>query len=215
MTENSPEIESIILEAKTGYDMRARLNGSARRKASIKIFTNEVAADELGYAKDVDKVNTFGIVDGTTRERVGILGLIDGDDGSDDAYSAQLDTEAAALRKLLDESALTFSLAAVPTLVVQGARRKARESFGIKGTTIPDADVENYNHAYVARLFSAIIVSFVDHETGETYDGLDYDGAASLKDLLPPSEYARFDAKVVELQFKNAIDESVTAQADF
>jgi hypothetical protein len=215
MSDITPEIEQTISEAKTSFDMRARLNGSARRRASIKIFTNEVAGEELGYAKDFPLENNLGMVVSTERRRLGILGLIDGDNGSDDEYSAHIDAEAKRLRDLLDESAITFNIAAVPPLVIEGVRRKSRKSLGIKGSVVPDDDVENYNKIYLANLFTSVIESFTDHATGETYDSLDYDSAGSLKELLSESEYARLDAKVVEVQFKNAIDESVTAQADF
>jgi hypothetical protein len=215
MSENTPEVDKTIAEAKSSFDMRARLNGSARRKASIKIFTDEVAGEELGYAKDVVEFNALGLTTGTKRERLGVLGLIDGDDGSDDKYSLHLDSEEKRLCKLLDESAITYNIAAVPPLVIDGVRRTSRKELGIKGSIVPDDDVENYNKVYLANLFMAVIPSFIDHATGETYTGLGRDGAASIKELLPASEYARLDAKIIEVQFKDAIDESVTAQADF
>lgn len=216
MPETTPEVDEIAKEAKSGFNLISRLQNIPQNTAIVTIYTDNVAGRELGYAKTVpDELNQYGVViTPEHRERAGVLGEIDSDDGSDDAKSAALDKKAAALRKKLARTSLVFNLRAVPTIIIRDATRKTKQSLGIKGKNIPEDKQEEWGAAYSAHILASVVQSFTDTESGET-NPLTFEGAKALRDFLPTAEYDRLDGAIVDLQFRNSIDESATAEADF
>lgn len=208
--------QEVAEQAKSSFNLVSRLQNIPQNTATITIYTDNVAGRELGYAKTVpDEKNEYGIiVTAEHRERAGILGEIDGDDGSDNERSAALDKKAAELRKKLDETSLVFNLRAVPTIIIRDAVRKTKQRLEIKGKNIPEDKQEDWGAAYSAHILASVVESYTDTLSGETHP-LTYEDARALRDFLPVTEYDRLDEAIVKLQFENSIDESATAEADF
>lgn len=210
------EVEDVVTEAKAGFDLETRLQRRTMRDDTITIFTDEVAGEKLGFAKDVDEKNIFGVVTGKKRSRSGVLGRIDELDPEKDAAAIKkLQKEAAALRAQLKATSIDFKLRAVPTIVIDDCRRKAKIDTGIKGKGIPEDKEEDFNKSHTAHVLTQVVSSYTDAESGTTSGILTLKDAKALGSYLPPYEFLRLNTTVSNLQYKNSIDESVTAQADF
>lgn len=227
-------------ETRGEFSLRDRLAGVNRRTKTVTIYTDAVTGDELGYAKD--EVLEGGFRTGQ-RIRKGIIGEMDALEAEGKAILTRIEEEEkaglepteglaeqavavgekaksfgpkiAALRKKLDESALVFTLHAVPDFVIRDARRQARLALGIKGKGIPDAQAEDYGLEYLAQILSASTGSWEDHLSGEKHSRLTVQQAKELRDFLPYGQFDRLDAAMTELSFQAAIDNSVTDNPDF
>lgn len=222
MSENSPEIQAVVTEAKEGFDLKKRLQGRALREAHITLYLDETTGEELGEASDTPITNDFGLVVRRVVVREGVLGDIadlgaaDGDETPEDREKrATLEARKTELLARLEQTAITVHLRAVPPLVVTDVRRSTKLALDIKGKNIPDEREEEFNLAHNARLLAAALVSIRDHESNTINSKPDLDDATNLADYLPFSEYARLRTKMTEVLFKNAVAEAVTDDADF
>ncbi|MET4703110.1 hypothetical protein [Frigoribacterium sp. UYMn621] len=212
------EIAATVTEAKGSFDLKARLMKRGLREKRITLYTDEVAGEELGYAKDIPRV-VLGSIVGNEREREGVLGEIDTLENADSLDAEQENTlvtlkvRANELRSALESTAITVDLRAVPPIIAEDARRKAKRELNLKGPG-PFED-ENWPAVSMAKLLQVVITGLTDHATGETTKLISFDDAKALKDFLPASEYLRLDLAIGAIQFKTAIDESVTGSADF
>lgn len=215
------EVDGIIAEAKTDYDLIDRLRKRGMRTATIKLYTDEITGDLLGTAHDEPVNNILGIPVSSKRVREGVLGEIDElesvinpNDGQKKRLKA-LHAEAKKLRATLEATSIIFKLRAVPQIIVDSVRRETKQALKIKGKNIPEDREEEFIQKNNALLLSKIIESFTDTEAGITQNGISVEWAEGLKEYLPPYEYVRLNVKLNEIQFKNALSEGVTDQADF
>ena len=223
-------VEEIVTEAREGFDLRARLAGIAKRERTVTVYTDEQTGEALGG------VQTF-YVQGTklvdTVRRWGVLGKLDAlreeakelqklDEVPDKAVAdiktraAGLQEEAKALREKLEESALVFTLRALPELVMKDARRKAYRNLGLKpknGLT-PDQQ-EDVVDEHLAVLVSTATISWTDRSNGKTQHSLSLDEARMLKQYLLPEEWRKLQEAIDDLQTRKTIGDAATADLDF
>lgn len=209
------EINETIEEARGSFNLTDRLMNRPMLHDVVTVFTDEVSGKKLGGSEVI--TNQFGVP--TSTRRWGILGEIHEleqapEEERDTKAIAKLKREAKALHATLDKSALTFTLRALPEIVVKDLRRKSKKSLKIKGA-IPQERLEEFSEDFTARLLVDSVESFKDHESGETYSRISYNEARALDGFLPKSEYKKLDMALNDLQFKSQISEAVTADADF
>lgn len=222
--EQQEAIEKIANITKKGFDLSARLQNRGLRKATITLYLDEELGAELGDAYDVK--NAMGITTG--RERTGIIGDLDaliaardtpnpdGTAGPDLADSiASLEAKRDALIEELAKTGIVVSLRAVPPVIEEDCKRKARETLGLKEKGIPKDLSEEFTLAQTAHLMSVMIQRVTDNATGEVNEGATYDDCVSMMEYLPKSQFARLDQKLGELQFTDAISRSIEGQEDF
>jgi seryl-tRNA synthetase len=232
---SAPEVDTIVQEAREGFDLRARLAGTSKREKTVTIYTDADTGSKLGGAEDIVLPGTE-IVSG--RRRWGVQGQLDeisqraealakqitdgkvSDEEAGDEIAtletkrAELTKQAEKLLKKLDESALVFTLQAVPDLVVRDSRRIARKNLGIKAKGIEGRE-EEFSLEYTAVLLAASVASWTDKLSGDTFDELSVDQAKQLRDFLPVGQFSKLDRAMVELSMEAAIGNYGTDSADF
>lgn len=227
------DIEQIQDEAREGFSLRDRLAGVSQRRKTVTIYTDSAVGAELGSAED--QTDGLGLKTGR-RVRKGLLGEMDAlterieielaragtDKEAVAAVQADFDKAEAALKrkikaaqKKLNETAMVFTLQALPDIIVRDARRKARKELGIKNKNIPEDKQEDYSLEYTAQVVAASVATWVDNLDGKTHTGLTVEQARDLRDLLPFGQFARLDHAVYELSFEAAIGNQATDSADF
>lgn len=223
-TEQQEAIEKIADMTKKGFDLSARLQNRGLRKATITLYLDEEMGAELGNAYDLK--NAMGVVIG--RERSGVIGDLDalvaardtpnpdGTVGPDLADSIErLEAKRDALIEELTKTGIVVSLRAVPPVIEEDCKRKARATLGLKEKSVPKDLTEEFNIAQTAHLMSVMIQRVTDNATGEVNEGASYDECVSMMEYLPKSQFARLDEKLGELQFTDAISRSIESQEDF
>lgn len=208
--------DETVANARKSFDLKERLQGLGLRTGEITIYTDEVSGEELGYARDILSPNTLGIKVVVGRDRRGVLGQIDELDEKSETYAQDLERLSERRDELvtkIKESALTFGIRAVPPVIAKSHERQARKQLGINGKP-SDEERSNVTEVQFALLFADTITSVVDAD-GADAGRLDYDAAKSLADYLPRAQLERLRDKVIDVQFNDMIDESVTSDADF
>jgi hypothetical protein len=132
-----------------------------------------------------------------------------------DEKIVELEPKRDELQTDLTKTAITVHLCAVPPVIEKGTRRKAKQTIGIEEKGVPKDLEEEFLLAQSAHLISFMVTSIVDLATGEANDGADYDDAIALMGYLPPSQYARLDQKMGEIQYTDAISRQIENQEDF
>ncbi|WP_217182695.1 hypothetical protein [Streptomyces sp. AC495_CC817] len=234
------EITAIQEEAREGYDFRARLAGANNRRKTITVYTDAAAGDKLGYA--IDAVLPGGIKTGE-RLRKGLVGKLDalaieGDallkrfdaleeagaeipDVDNDrvkeitAERAKLTKQIDALKERLKGTGIEFHLISLPKMIQKKVKRETRQALGLKAKGIPESRQEEYDDEYTARILSASVEKWTDHENGETSSSLSVQQAKDLEDFLPEGQFPRLDRACVELTFEAAIADGSVDDADF
>lgn len=205
-------IDDVVTEAKATFDLTARLQGRGLRTGEITLYLDEVNGEKLGHARDLK--NGIGMVVG--REQVGVLGEIDKLDEKSETYKKDLEwlsKERDELLSAIKASAITVLLRAVPPVIAKSHERQARKQLGLKGK--PSEDEQNaLNEVQLALLYVDTVTGIVDAE-GADGGKLDYVGAKALIDYLPTHQLLRLRDKVLDIQFGDVIDESVTSDSDF
>ena len=222
--------EQIVEEAQGSFDLRQRLLGIAPLTKKVTVYTDAATGKELGGAED--QKGQGGIV--LSRRRWGVQGRLEEiglraealgkqeDLDEDDPEIAALEKEMSDLQKKaktllakLDKSALSFTIRAVPELVIRDCRRKAKQNLGIKGKGVQGQE-EEYGLEYTALLLSASVEKWVDHASGDTHLSLSEQQARDLRDFLPAGQFARLDAAMIEVSFEAQIGATYgTDDADF
>lgn len=201
------DIEATAAEAKEDFELIETLRGAQKREGSIMLFTDEVLAEQHGEAvaalaeakKEETDSEGFPIERSAESQK-----LID---------ALELATEQALAE--LKKTAITVKLRAVPPLIMKACRRKARKEIGLKGKGIPQDLAEEFSEAFTTHLLAELCTGYINHKTGTERSAITVTGAKALRDLLPEPEWDRLDLKMGDIQFKNVISESATAQADF
>lgn len=207
------EYAELRKEAAATFDLKDKYAKIGRRKGHVTLFVDVKAGDRLGSARDVK--NNIGMV--VDRVQEGVLGEIDRLDPESKTYDADLAKllkEKDELIATLESTAMTFYLGAVPPMIAEGSKRRAKESLKIKGK-VPEHQIEEFNDAYLAHLLSDTIESIVDHESGGRVGKQSYEDCVFHKQNLPPDQFDRLDKKLAEIQFKQTVDESISSDMDF
>lgn len=234
------EIEGIAEEEKKTFNLKDRLHNRRARNETVTVYTDEVTGDELGGARDVR--GQLGQVIG--RRRWGVLGDIDllkseieiqqavitsaPEEANDTREKAQavideklaeievLKDKARPLIRTLNQSGLTFRLRSLPPVIKKDAKRQARKSLGITKKGLPEGVTEeDLGERTVAHLFVASVIDYTDHESGQVIPSIDLDGAIELQGHLPEGQWDKIDEAIGSLQYKSAIGDAVTDDADF
>lgn len=203
------EVDAIVAEAKTGFNLKDRLQKRSLRTARQTVYTDEVLGQkyiELSQVLNAQLSLIARPVDG----KVFTEAVRDEAQEVVDKLQPEVDEVLAKLKA----GGLTFDLQAVPEVIVKDCRRKARKHLGAKGA-VPAEQTDAYNDAYVAEIIAATVIGYTAHETGEHFGKLEYDEALALVDFLPMYEFQKLDSAIKNIQFTNAISESVVDDADF
>jgi len=242
-TIDQAEVERIAKITKKGFDLKARLEGRGLRRASITLYLDEELGAELGDAHDIR--NNLGIVVGRERsgligeldkitearaaavsewdktieknpdmpeaDRIKLKGVIAGFDERIAELEAKRDEMVAELTK----TGITIHMRAVPPVIHKDCHRKAKQTLGIETKKVPDDLKEALVLAETAHLMSVMFQTITDNQTGDVNNDVTYEDATALMDFLPPSQWARLDAKIGEVQFTDAISRSIESQEDF
>lgn len=232
MSEDAPlideaQVKALAVEAKATYELRDRLQNRGMRTDKIRIFTDEVTANDHAEV-ELEIAKLKGTSQGLKLliEAAGNLGLLDetayligrAEQLTDDANAdkiAKLEAEAAELKESLVASAFDFELRAVPRLIVKDIRRKTRTALGITTKGIPADQEEAFNELSGNKLVAALTLSYTDRFDGTVITNVTEEDAATFSDMLPEGEFGRLTVAVNELQFKNVITESITDSGDF
>lgn len=221
------KIEGIAATTKKGFDLQARLKGRGLRKASITLFLDEELGVKLGWTREVK--DALGNKLGT--ERSGVLGEIDLAITHVDATRvltpkgpemkraqdqlAALEVERDELVSQITASGIVIHMRAVPPIIQKDCRRRAKDTLGVTAKNVPDDLMEDFGISNTAHLMTVMFQSVTDNESGETSEGISYSDATSLIDYLPTGQMSRLDVLMGEVQFTDAISESIESQEDF
>jgi len=208
----SDDIEEIATEARKTFNFSETIKGGTRRSGAQKVYNDLKAAMLIGHATDI--TNNLGQVTG--RDRKGVLGQIDEILSSDDeeADVTALQSQLSDLMLQLEMSALTFHLDAVPPLIEKVIKAKTRKEFAVKGGNVPDERLQELADKYTALMMGACITKVVTADGAESGKLTDAE-AVDLVSYLHPSEFAKLDAKLREVQFEQAVSNQAVLDADF
>lgn len=198
MSKDAVNIEETLIEARETFSLRERLMNQPQRTGEVTVFTDRVLGrkhQELTVQLEAARLVA--------------------DDSEESAERiAEIEKELHDVATEVYKTGLTFSLRAVPEIVIKAVRRKTRKALNIKGK-IPEDRLEEFNDAFTAGVFSKAIEGFRDHESGAKVDTFTYQDAVDLADYLAKPEWEKIDRAVGDIQFSNSISEAVTEDADF
>jgi hypothetical protein len=241
IAEQQQKIEKVT---KRGFDLKARLEGRGLRRGSITLYLDEEKGVELGDAYDVrnqlggfirrERSGVIGDLDIAREQRENLTteyeqkleawktAEIEGDkepeapDTSElDATIAEIEAKHDALVAELEQTGLVLQLRAVPPVIQKDCHRKAKATLEITEKNVPADKEDEFKACELAHLLSVVVQSITDIESDTVNDDVTYDDAKALMDFLPPSQWARLDAKLYEVQFTDAISRSIESQEDF
>ena len=219
--EAKEQAERIASITKKGFDLKERLKNRGLRKATITLYLDEEKGVEIGWARD--KKNELGAVVG--REREGIFGEIDAleekrrkvdlKDKGLDSKIVELEAKRDEMLEELNKSAIVVNIRAVPPVIQRDCHRKTKVTLNLETKNIPDDMKEEFDIASTAHLMAVMIQRVTDNATGGVNEGIDYDEAIAMMEYLSPGQFHRLDSKLGEVQFTDAISESIEGQEDF
>lgn len=203
MSENGAEVEEIVDEAKSTFNLKARLEGRDRRTSKVTIFTDEVTG-----AKHI-------AAEGAVNSHEAVKSAL-GDAWSKEQQKSLVTAtkERDALETELKKSAITLHLQAVPPVIAKDGIRVARKVLKITGQASEEQN-EEINTLSFLHTLSKAVTKVNDHATGEEHSSLSFENARALKDYLHPIEQAKVEVALAELQYRGVISNTVTADADF
>lgn len=216
--------EQVISEAKSTFDLSARLRGRPMRTKSVIVYTDEVAAERI---QDLE-VCLQGLTDLPTNvksiasaarhlgmeevadnlERIAASGVRDIEEFT------RMEEEKAELVEQLKASALKIELQAIPEIILKDCRRQARKNLGIKGSGVPDERIEEFTDTVTAIALTKAVTSVRDPE-GNVSTDLTVDGARDLQGYLPASEFGKIDQALADLGYRNVVAGAITDDPDF
>lgn len=220
------EIEEIQNEARESFDLGDFLRKRSMREKQVRLFTDEPLAEEIGGFEVHNTKNQLGLPEQNIRSW-GITGKIaeltaadaalpEGERKKNTAEIKRLTKKVEELSNQLESTALEVKLRAVPSVVEDASRRKARKEAGVNGVkNLNPEQEERYNREFDAQLFSHIIVEIKNNETGAVNEGATPETVGALRDFLPPSEWIKLIRAIAELQWTNVIATKAVEDADF
>jgi len=204
-------IEELATSARKTFDFSEAIQGVTSREGTQKVYRDSKTAQAIGHA--IDLKNNLDMVVG--REQKGLLGKIDAALAEDaEADVSALRDELGELMLALELSALTFHIRAVPPMIEKVQKSKARKEFAVKGGNVPEDQLPAFGDKYTALMFAACVVKVVNADGAETGQ-LTVAQAEDLVSYLHPSEFAKLDAKLREVQYEQAISNQAVLDADF
>lgn len=195
--------EEVIKQVKRGFSLKERLEKRGLRRVSVTLFLDEnVGADHREVVEKIAAlekgVDTGDLAEAGVAEEIKALNAM------------RLELEEA-----LKRESLVVALRAVPPVIAKDCRRRARASVGVETKTVPDDKMEEFVQSYNAHLLSMTAQSVTDTASGEVNEGLSYEDAQALIDLLPSGQYDRLAGALNEVQFRDSFSKSIEAQEDF
>lgn len=220
------EVEDIQNEARESFDLGDFLRKRSMREKHVRLFTDEPLAEEIGGFEVIEKDSGFGVMVPKVKAW-GITGRIaeltaedkalpEGERKKHSAEIKRLTKQVEELADRLEATALEVHLRAVPSVAEDSARRKARKDAGIQGVKNPSPEQEeHFNRAFDEYLFSHLVVSIKNNETGAENEGATPETIRALRDYLPSSEWIKLIQAVAALQWENVIATEAVKNADF
>lgn len=186
------EIETIGAEAKSSFDVIARLKGRSLRGGTITLYWDELAGE--AHQKAV-------------QEHLAA-------DSATDSAEKQKAVDAA-LEKLM-ESKLVFHLRAVPEIGNKAASRAALKRYRSKvDKKVPEEDMKDFQDYFRAHMLSQTITKIVDADGAESSTDLTPEAVLELQDFLPANQWEALAKFLDEIQYRQVIAESLTDTVDF
>lgn len=208
MSENEPTVapqvpEDVIKDVKRGFSLKDRLEKRGLRKVSVTLFLDQnVGAD---HREVVEKIAALTkAVDVGDREEADAAKEI-----------KALDATRVELEEALKQDSIVVVLRAVPPVIAKDCRRRARATVGVEEKNVPEDRMEDFVQAYNAHLLSLTAQSVTESTTGSVNEGLSYEDAVTLMELLPSDQFERLSSALSEVQFRDAFSKSIEAQEDF
>lgn len=220
------DFEAIVDDARENFDLGDFLRGRSIRTKSVRVFTDEVTAEERGgyeaYTEEVNGINvprirSWGLVaklaeiqdeyerlsPKTSKEAKQLKGKI-----------TTITSEIEALTAKLLESALDIELQAVPKIAKKVAYREAKKFLGIRGKVREEQFVDLIDEQN-AQLLHRTVVSVTRRSDGKRNEGMTVQSARDLMGHLPDSEWDKIEEKVNELLVQKVISDQAVADPDF
>jgi hypothetical protein len=208
------DIDEEVTEAKSGFDLKARLQGRALRTATIELFLDEVLGEK--HLDNEQKLEAYKlIVAASETEGLELNDQMKATLATSKKEITRLTREQTKLADELHKTSLTLELRAAPRIVKEAATRAAYKASGAKPGDIAAKQIIPFNQAYAAYVIAHMVMGYTDNQSGERVNSLSVEDANNLREFLPDAEYARLEATVADLQDRNMISEAVTASADF
>lgn len=219
------DIEETMTEARSKFDVKKRLAGRGLAKEDVVVYTDRAAGLALGDARVDEETNQFGLVIATHKIRTGVLGdIAEAEEdlvGAEGAEKTKLNRTLKALRaekaeliEQLKSTRWTVSLESVPPVAIKRAERAARSKLDIKGK-IPEDRIADYRELVDVFTLADVITNIHDHADGEDSGKIDGESALDIKEMLDPSEYRRIILGLGKVQYRDAVSDAVTSDADF
>lgn len=212
--------EDVAKQIKRGFSLKDRLEKRGLRRVSVTLFLDEnVGAEHKAVADRVAAIDAQiaelnESIDGqpeaalvrviATAERDGLV-----------AEREPLVQERDKLEAKLKADSITVAMRAVPPVIAKDARRRAKVTCDITEKTIPEDKAEEFVRAYNAHMLSLVVQTITDSASGETVEGLDYEGAIDMANYLPQGQYVRLSQALNEVQFRDAFSQTIEGQEDF
>lgn len=208
------DIDQEVEEARSGFDLRARLEGRQLRTSTIELFTDEVTGAK--HLENEQKLEAYKLI----LEAANVKGLVI-DDATKAGIAVAKKDQARILReqpKLLEElhkTSLSLELRATPRIVKEAATRHAHKAAGSKPGGWEPEQIGPFSDAFSAYIIAHMVMGYTDNQTGTRVSHLTIANAQALREFLPDHQYKRLEEAVTDLQDRNVISEAVTASADF
>ncbi len=222
------DIEAIANDARESFDLGDFLRGRSVRTKTVRVFTDEVTAEERGGFERIYRivnetripdVRSWGLVKDMAEAQAEYEGVENKSTKAGRTLKAKIDSIEAEIRALTEkllETALEIELRAVPDRIKKDAYRAARKALGIRGKNGVTADnaieLEDEN---AAQILQRTVVSITKYGTDDKNLGVSIEGARDLKGLLPDSEWDKVKEALDELLFRKVIADQVAEDLDF
>jgi hypothetical protein len=210
------------VELGDAYDVRNQLGGFIRRERTGVIGDLDLAREErenLIAANEKRNEEAIQVMRNASMAEAEIerasAELPQADTSEIDATIAEIEAKRDEMVAELEKTGLVIQLRAVPPVIQKDCHRKAKATLEITEKKVPADKEDEFKASELAHLLSVVIQSITDIESDTVNDDVTYEDAKALMDFLPPSQWARLDAKLYEVQFTDAISRSIESQEDF
>ncbi len=226
---SAEEVEQAFEEARESFDLGDFLRGRSVRTKTVRVFTDEVTAEQRGGYEQwvetlangltVPRVRSWGLVKDLAEARTALEAIENKNTKAGKQAKAKVDEITAEIRTLTEkllESALDIELRSVPDEIKKGAYRAARKHLGIRGKNgITEDNALELEDENAAQILVRTVVSITKHATGEKNEGVRPESARALKGQLPDSEWDKVKDALDELLFRKVISDKVAEDLDF
>lgn len=221
------EIDAIVNDARESFDLGDFLRGRSVRTKTVRVFTDEVTAEERGGYEQYEETLSSGLTVPRVRSWGLVASLADVQEQLEKldskttkqarelkAKAATIEAEIEALTAKLIESSLVLELKSVPKVIKKDAYRAAKQTLGIHGK-VREERISEVLEEQSAQMLVRTVVSITRELDGAVNKGVTIEGARSLIDQLPDSEWDKIDETLKKLLVERTIADQVVADADF